>query len=76
MTHWNLDIPDETDQHVRKYLQRKGESDLASFVDRAVRKVIFWETVDAVQEQNKDLSAEDAQRIADEAVADARANRP
>ena len=77
MTRWNLVVPEETDRSVRKYLARTGgkKGDLSKFVDRAVRKAIFWETVEAVQERNKDLSPEEAQALADEAVAWARANR-
>jgi hypothetical protein len=78
MSRWNLVIPDETDRRVRSYLARTGgrKGDLSKFVDRAVRQAIFWETVDAIQERNKHLSPEEAQRIADAAVADVRgANR-
>ena len=77
MTRWNLVISDETDRSVRSYLARTGgkKGDLSKFVDRAVRQAIFWETVEAVQERNKHLSAEEAQHLADEAVAEARAAR-
>ena len=77
MTRWNLVIPDETDRSVRQYLARNGgkKGDLSKFVDQAVRKAIFWETVEALQERNKDLSPDEAQALADEAVAWARANR-
>ena len=78
MTQWTLNVPDETDRRVRQYLERTGEAegDLSKFVDSAVRQAMFWRTVESIQERNKDLSPEEAQRIADEAVADARANRP
>ena len=77
MTRWNLVITDETDRHVRSYLARTGgkKGDLSRFVDRAVRQAIFWETVESIWERNRNLSGEDVQRLADEAVAQARAHR-
>ena len=77
MARWNLVIPDKTDRSVRSYLASTGgkKGDLSKFVDRAVREAVFWETVHSIQERNKDLSPEEAQALADEAVAWARANR-
>ena len=83
MTRWNLVIADETDRHVRSYLARTGgkKGDLSRFVDRAVRQAIFWETVESIWEtvesiweRNRNLSSEDVQRLADEAVAQTRAH--
>ena len=45
------------------------------FVDRAVRQAIFWETLESVWECNKHLSVEELQALADNAVAQARADR-
>ena len=75
MARWNLVIADDTDRHVRSYLARTGgkKGDLSRFVDRAVRQAIFWETVESVWERNRHLSSEEVQRVADEAVAEARA---
>ena len=77
MTRWNLVIADETDRHVRSYLARTGgkKGDLSRFVDRAVRQAIFWETIESIWERNRNLSGEDVQRLADEAVDQARAHR-
>ena len=77
MIRWNLVIAEETDRHVRSYLARTGgkKGDLSRFVDRAVRQAIFWETVESIWERNRNLSGEDVQRLADEAVAQARAHR-
>jgi Ribbon-helix-helix domain len=76
MTRWNLVIPEKTDRAVRSYLARTGgkKGALSKFVDQAVRQAIFWETLESVWERNKDLTAEEAQALADEAVAWARAN--
>ena len=77
MTRWNLVIADETDRHVRSYLARTGgkKGNLSRFVDRAVRQAIFWETVESIWERNRHLSSEEAQLMADDAVAQARAHR-
>lgn len=77
MTRWNLVISDDTDRSVRGYLARTGgkKGDLSRFVDRAVRQAIFWETLDCVWQRNKDLTQNEAQALADEAVAQVRASR-
>ena len=73
---WNIVVSDETDRSLRSYLARTGgrKGDLSRFVDRAVRQTIFWETLESVRERNKHLSAADAQSLADDAVAQARAD--
>lgn len=65
MIRWNLDLPEETDQNVRKYLDQMqgGESDLSRFVDQAM----LISSVEALWERNKDLSPESAQKLADTA---------
>ena len=76
MNRWNLVIADDTNRLVRSYLARTGgkKGDLSRFVDRAVRQAIFWETVETVWKRNEHLTAEAVRSIADEAVADARAD--
>jgi hypothetical protein len=77
MTRWNLSIPEETDRAVRTYLARTGmkKGSLSAFVDEAVRSRVFRMTVERVKEQNSDADAEELQRLIDEAVAWARADR-
>lgn len=77
MTQWNFLVSDDTDRAVRTHLAERGteEQGLAQFVDEAVRQRVFWETVSAVRKRNADLSPVDAQRLADEALDWARANR-
>lgn len=74
---WSLVVADETDRSLRSYLARTGgrKGDLSRFVDRAVRQAIFWETLQSVWERNKYFSAEEALALADDAVAQARADR-
>lgn len=77
-TRWSLVVSDATDRSLRSYLARTGgrKGDLSRFVDRAVRQAIFWETLESVWERNRHLSATEAQALADDAVAQARADRP
>ncbi|MCY4024971.1 MAG: hypothetical protein OXH75_01485 [Acidobacteria bacterium] len=76
-TRWSLVVSDATDRSLRSYLARTGgrKGDLSRFVDRAVRQAIFWETLESVWERNGNLSAAEAQALADDAVAQARADR-
>lgn len=75
MTRWNLSIREETDRLVRMFLARTGmkKGDLSAFVDEACRETVLRRTVRELHAQNKDLSEEDAMRLASEAVASARA---
>lgn len=75
MTQWTLTVPEEIDRSVRHYLQLQGgSSDLSTFIQEAVGGEILRRTIREIQEENKDLSPEEAQLLADEAVAWARAN--
>lgn len=75
MTRWNLSIRDEVDRRVRAYLGRTGfkKGDLSSFVEDAVRAEVLRRTVLEVHERNADLTAEEAMKLANEAVAWSRA---
>ena len=74
---WAIVVSDETDRSLRSYLARTGgrKGDLSRFVERAVRQAIFSETLESVWERNRHLSAAEAQALADDAVAQARADR-
>ncbi len=76
MTRWNLSIPEETDRRIRMFLARTGfkKGDLSTFVTDAVRGEVLRRTVLEVQEQNDDLSAEEAMALANEATEWARAH--
>ena len=75
MTRWNLSIQEDTDRLVRVYLARKGlkKGDLSAFVEVACRAEVLRRTVAEIQEQNAGLDPEEAERLADEAVARTRA---
>ena len=77
MTRWNLSIPEETDRLVRVFLARTGmkKGDLSDFVESACRAEVVRRTVAEIHEQNAELSAEEAMKLANEAVATTRARR-
>ncbi|MBK8097745.1 MAG: hypothetical protein IPK26_11595 [Planctomycetes bacterium] len=77
-TRWNLSIPTEADRLVRVFLARMGmrKGDLSNFVAAACRAEVLRRTVAEVQGRNASLTADEAMRLAEEAVANARATRP
>ena len=77
MTRWNLSIPEETDRTVRTYLARNGmkKGSLSSFVDEAVRSRVFELTVQQIKTTNADADPDELDRLIDEAVGWARADR-
>lgn len=78
MTRWTLSIPDETDRTVRTYLARSGlkKGDLSKFVDQAVRRQLFVLIARDVKARNADADQDELNRLIEEAVERARANRP
>ena len=77
MVQWNVEVSPELDRSVRNMLGegRADDARLAAFVKDAVSREVLQQTLREVWERNKDLSAEDAQALANEAVEWARANR-
>jgi len=78
MSQWNVTIPDQTDRLVRSHLERRGlkEGDLSQFVDVALRRAVFWETVDAAHERNREVPAQEIDEAVNRAVDETRARRP
>lgn len=74
---WNLSIPDSTDRLVRQQLASAGsagDEELSRFVDEAVRREVLRRTLSAVRARNAGMDPAEATRLAEEAVAWARAN--
>ena len=75
MTQWTLTVSEEFDSNVRQYLKLLGGAhELSTFVQEAVVGEILRQTIREIQKNNEDLTPEDAQALADEAVAWAREN--
>jgi hypothetical protein len=77
MTRWNLNVPKEIDRDVRMLLARRGfkKGDLSRFVVAAVRRELLRETIDDTRARFSDLTPEEVDRLAADAVAWARADR-
>jgi len=75
MTRWNLVVSDETDRSVRSYLARTGgeKGDLSKFVDEAVRKAVFHNTVKGIKARNAGKDQDELLTLIDEAVDASRA---
>jgi hypothetical protein len=66
---WNVTVSQETDRDLRAYLAQKGgKGELSRFVEEAVQEQLFWDAVAESHEANADLSAEEAEALAEEAV--------
>ena len=77
MSRWNLSIPPTTDRLVRTHLAARGfkKGDLSRFVDEAVRRAVFWATVDAARERNANVDPAELEAEINAAVSEARADR-
>jgi hypothetical protein len=74
MARWSLVISDNTDRTVRSYLGAIGakKGGLSNLVEEAVKRYIFEETVNTVQERNLEYSQEEIMNVIDEAVKEIR----
>jgi phosphate uptake regulator len=68
---WNLRVSPAVDASLREFLADEGTGAgeaVDRFVEEAVRERIFEMTAKAINQQNAGRSAEEIERIADEAV--------
>ena len=75
MTRWTVDVPEDLDRQVQDQLAKQDE-DLSSYVNETIRRRLLKQTINEIRQRNKDLTPDEAQALADEAVDWARANRP
>lgn len=77
MTRWQLNVPEDMDRDVRMLLAAKGfkKGDLSRFVIDAVRREVLRAGITDMRERFADLSPQEADQLANEAVAWARADR-
>ncbi|PNW46544.1 UNVERIFIED_CONTAM: hypothetical protein BEN50_11920 [Euhalothece sp. KZN 001] len=75
MARWSLVISDDIDRTVRGYLGAIGaeKGELSNLVEEAVRRYIFEETIDTVQERNLQYSQDEIMNVIDEAIRENRA---
>lgn len=67
---WNIDVSKETDRNVRRLLggKRRSAREIARFIEEMVENRLFDELVAENEARNTDLSDEEIQALADEAV--------
>jgi len=75
MDELTVKLTDDLGPRLRSHLAKRG-NDLSQYVNEAVRKQLFWDTVDEVHEQNRDLTPEEAEELARNAVDWVRETRP
>lgn len=78
MPRWTIQIDEKTDRAVRTHVARSGgkKGDLSKFVEQAVKRAVFWDTVDAVHAHNRDVDPDEIEVAVDRAVEEVRALRP
>jgi hypothetical protein len=71
---WNVKVSKETDLSLRTFLGAQGmkKGDLSKFIEDAVRRRVFQQTVQDIKTRNAEMDPDDLQRIIDEAVDDVR----
>jgi hypothetical protein len=71
-----INISDDNYREVKSLLVSRGEKvDVDEFVNRALCRELFFETVRSVKARTKDVDSDDLEQIIDEAVKAARAER-
>jgi phage baseplate assembly protein W len=74
MTRWTLVVSDETDARLRTFLGSRGakKGDLSRYVEQAVNRALFEDTVEAVQERNLRYDPDVVMKDVEEAVREVR----
>lgn len=70
-----IEIPDQTVRDVQAMLARTGgDVDVTSYVDRTLKRAVFFATAREIQQHNRSAEPDELERLVDEAVKSARAN--
>jgi negative regulator of replication initiation len=77
MPTWTIQIDEETDRVVRSHVASLGGSngDVSKFIEQAVKRAVFWQTMDAVHERNRDVDPAEVEATVSLAVEEVRAAR-
>lgn len=67
---WTVKVSKETDISLRSFLAQRGmkKGDLSKFIERAVQKEVFAQTVAEVQARNSDVAAARIETEIDDAL--------
>lgn len=72
---WTVKVSKDTDVSLRSFLAQRGmkKGDLSKFIERAVQKEVFAQTVATVQARNADVPDEQIEAAIDDALRQVRA---
>jgi hypothetical protein len=75
MARWTIQIDDKTDRAVRTHIARSGgkKGDLSKFVEQAVKRAVFWQTVDTARAFNTDVDPNEIDAAIEAALDEVRA---
>ena len=77
-TRWSLKVSRETDIALRTFLAERGgrNGNLSKFVEDAVNRTVLRQMSQDIWDRNADLTPEEAEKLADEELAEVRRARP
>jgi hypothetical protein len=75
MTRWTIDVPEDLDSRVRDHVADHGGGELSAYVQKAVRRQVFWETVQDIRERNAGVDPQVIEREVGKALDEVRADR-
>lgn len=72
---WTVKVSKDTDVSLRTFLAQRGlrKGDLSKFIERAVQKEVFAQTVAAVKARNEGIPDAEIQKVIDDALRQVRA---
>ena len=75
LVRWTVKVSKDTDVSLRSFLAQRGltKGDLSKFIERAVQKEVFAQTVAAVQARNANVPDEEIERAIEDALREVRA---
>lgn len=71
MAHWSFDVSTSTDADVRAFLAERG-GDLGRFVEQAVNRVLFDESLEEIGKRNAHLDPVELEQLIDSEVREMR----
>ena len=75
LVRWTVKVSKDTDVSLRSFLAQRGlkKGDLSKFIERAVQKEVFAQTVAAVQVRNAGVPHEQIEQAIEDALREVRA---
>jgi hypothetical protein len=75
LVRWTVKVSKDTDVSLRSFLAQRGlkKGDLSKFIERAVQKEVFAQTVAGVQARNASVPDEEIERAIEDALREVRA---